>query len=102
MQSFAYLYMMAVGFAAAGLLASFVQLVSGKPLSFTVEANSGLASLGGVILRAVAGPIILIRNAWHMTRLRTQSPAWFGLSAAIAAGWSLLSGTFFLSVIFSL
>jgi len=35
-----YLYVVAVGFVAAGLAASFAQLVSGEPLRFGVEAKS--------------------------------------------------------------
>ena len=38
MQSLAvYLYVTAVGFVTAGVLASFVQLVSGEPMRFNVE-----------------------------------------------------------------
>jgi hypothetical protein len=60
-----YLYVTAVGFVAAGMLASFVQLVSGEPMRFGVEPNSLLASIGAVILRVLAGPAILMRNAWR-------------------------------------
>ena len=57
MQSLAiYLYATAVGFVAAGVLASFVQLVSGQPMRFGIEPDSILASLGGVVLRVLAGP----------------------------------------------
>ena len=59
-----YLYATAVGFVAAGVLASFVQLVSGQPMRFGIEPDSILASLGGVVLRVPAGPAILMRNAW--------------------------------------
>jgi len=59
----------AAGFVAAGLLASFVQLVSGEPMRFGVEPNSLLASVGGVILRVLAGPAILMRNAWRGLRI---------------------------------
>lgn len=102
MGSFAYLYMMAVGFVTAGILLSLAQLVSGKPLGFALTLNPDLASWGGVALRVFAGPNIVMRNAWQMARLQSQSPIWFGLSAVIAAGWSLFSGAFFLGVILSL
>ncbi|MGI8724605.1 MAG: DUF6949 family protein [Methyloceanibacter sp.] len=74
MGSFAYLYMMAVGFVTAGILTSLTQLVSGKPLGFTLTLSPGLASWAGVALRLFAGPIIVMRNAWQMARLLTQSP----------------------------
>jgi hypothetical protein len=58
-----YLYVMAVGFVAAGLAASFAQLVSGEPLRFGVEAKSVLVSAATVLL--CVGPAILMRNAWQ-------------------------------------
>ena len=46
------LYVTAVGFVAAGVLASFVQLVSGEPMRFELEPQSILASMGGVLIRS--------------------------------------------------
>jgi len=98
-----YLYITAVGFVAAGVLSSFVQLVSGRPLHFGIERSTLLGSIGGVVLRMLAGPAILMRNAWHKLRNDRSQPAiWFGLSAAIAAMWSLLSGAFLLDLILKL
>ena len=51
-----YLYITAVGFVAAGLLASFVQLGSGEPMRFRIEPDTVLASIGGVLLRVLAVP----------------------------------------------
>jgi hypothetical protein len=93
---------MAVGFAAAGLLSSFAQLVSGEPLRLWLEPQSVLASLGGVILRVIAGPAIVMRNAWRGMLLEARAPIWFGLSAMIAGLWSLFSGTILLALIFRL
>ncbi|MBK5198222.1 MAG: hypothetical protein JJE37_08065 [Methyloceanibacter sp.] len=87
-----YLYMMAVGFVAAGLLASFIQLVSGEPMRFGLEPKSILDSIAGVLLRVLAGPVILMRNAWRGLKLQARPKIWFGVSAAIAAMWSLFSG----------
>ena len=71
MQSLAiYLYVAAVGFVAAGLLASFVQLVSGEPMRFGMEPESIFASIGAVLLRVLAGPAILMRNAWRGLRIQ--------------------------------
>ena len=52
-----YLYVTAVGFVTAGVLASFVQLVSGEPMRFGDEPKSLLPSIGGVLLRVLAGPM---------------------------------------------
>ena len=87
-----YLYVTAVGFVAAGVLASFVQLLSGEPMRFTIEPKSILDSLAGVLLRVVAGPAILMRNAWRGQKLRERPKIWFGVSAVIAAVWSLFCG----------
>jgi hypothetical protein len=97
-----YLYVAAVGFVTAGVLASFVQLVSGEPMRFGVEPKPMLVSIGGVLLRVMAGPAILMRNAWRGVRLQARPKVWFGLSAAIAAVWSLLSGAFLLDLILNL
>ena len=103
MQSLAiYLYVTAVGFVTAGVLASFVQLVSGEPMRFGVEPKSLLVSIGGVLLRVLAWPAILMRNAWRGLRLQGRPKIWFGVSAAIAAVWSLLSGAFLLDLILKL
>lgn len=103
MQSLAiYLYATAVGFVAAGVLASFVQLVSGQPMRFGIEPDSILASLGGVILRVLAGPAILMRNAWRGLWIQSRPKIWFGASAAIAAVWSLLSGALLLGLMLKL
>ncbi len=97
-----YLYIMAVGFAAAGLTASFVQLVSGEQLRFQLAPDSVLASLGGVLLRIIAGPVILMRNAWRGMILERRPKGWFGASAGVAALWSLFIGTLLLDLIFKL
>jgi hypothetical protein len=103
MQSLAiYLYVTAVGFVGAGVLASFVQLVSGEPMRFGIQPNSILASIGAVLLRVLAGPAILMRNAWRGLRLQGRPKVWFGVSAAIAAVWSLFSGAVLLDLILKL
>jgi hypothetical protein len=97
-----YLYMMAVGFVVAGLLASFIQLVSGEPMRFGLEPKSILDSIAGVLLRVLAGPVILMRNAWRGLKLQARPKIWFGVSAAIAAMWSLFSGAVLLDLILKL
>ena len=97
-----YLYITAVGFVAAGLLASFVQLISGEPMRFRIEPDSVLASIGGVLLRVLAGPAILMRNAWRGMVIERRPMGWFGASLAIAALWSLFSGAVLLDLIMNL
>jgi hypothetical protein len=97
-----YLYIMACGFVLAGVLASFVQLVSGEPMRFNVEPKSIPASIGWVVLRVFAGPAILMRNAWRGLVIEARPKAWFGASLAIAAVWSLFSGALLLDLVLSL
>ena len=97
-----YAYVSACGFVLAGVVASFVQLVSGQPMRFGVEPESILASLGGVCLRVFAGPAILMRNAWRGVRIEARPKVWFGLSAAIAAMWSLFIGALLIDLLLTL
>ena len=97
-----HLYVMAIGFTAAGLVASFVQLVSGEPLRFGIEPSSILASLGGVLLRVLCGPAILMRSAWVDAKQRARSPAWLGASVLVAGVWSLFSGALLLDLVLKL
>jgi hypothetical protein len=97
-----YSYVTACGFVLAGVLASFVQLVSGQPMRFGVEPDSILASLGGVVLRVFAGPAILMRNAWRGMWIEARPKVWFGLSAGIAALWSLFIGALLIDLILTL
>jgi hypothetical protein len=97
-----YSYLIACGFVLAGVLASFVQLVSGQPMRFGVEPKSMLASLGGVVLRVFAGPAILLRNAWRGMQIEARPKVWFGLSAAIAALWSLFIGALLIALVLTL
>jgi len=87
-----YAYVTAVGFVLAGILSSFVQLVSGEPMRFGLQPASVVSSLGGVLLRFIAGPAILMRNAWRGMRLEARPKFWFGLSVIVAAWWSLFIG----------
>jgi uncharacterized protein DUF6949 len=97
-----YAYVTAVGFVMAGVLSSFVQLVSGQPMRFGVEPKSVLTSILGVVLRVFAGPAILMRNAWRGMLIEARPKVWFGLSAAIAAFWSLLIGALMIDVVLTL
>ena len=97
-----YAYVAAVGFVMAGVLSSFVQLISGRPMRFGVEPDSILASIGGVVLRVFAGPAILMRNAWRGMWIEARPKIWFGLSAAIAAVWSLFIGALVIDLVLTL
>lgn len=97
----AYLYIAAVGFVMAGILSSFMQLISGKPPRFNLAPDSFAASCASVMVGLVAGPAILMRNAWRGLRIEARPPYWFGLSLMIAGVWSMVSGLFLLSLLLS-
>ena len=99
---FVYLYVMSVGFVMSGVLARFVQLVSGEPMRFGVEPRSILTSFGGVLLRVLAGPAILMRNAWRGMVIEARPKVWFGAALAVAALWSLFSGALLIDLILTL
>jgi hypothetical protein len=86
------------GFVTAGVLASFVQL-SGQPMRFGIEPNSLMASIGAVLLRALAGPAILMRNARRGLRIQSRPKVRSGLSAVTATLWSPFSGALLLDLI---
>lgn len=95
----AFSYVVAVGFVTAGVLSSFVQLVSGQPMRFMEEHRSFAASIGSVVLRVVAGPEILMRNAWRGMIFEKRPQGWFWLALGIAAFWSLLIGGLLIDIL---
>ena len=97
-----HLYVAAVGFVAAGISASLAQLVSGEPLRFGIEAKSIQSSIGGVLLRAFAGPVILMGNALRNAKSKVTSPMWLGFSTLIAGVWSLFLGSVLLDLLLKL
>ena len=101
-EALVFAYVAAVGFVAAGVLSSFVQLISGQPMRFAVEHRSFAASVASVVLRVVTGPEILMRNAWRGMIFEKRSQTWFWLAAGIAAFWSLLIGCLLIDVIVAL
>lgn len=96
-----YLYVMSVGFVMSGVLASFVQLVSGEPMRFVVEPKSLLLTIGSVLLRVLAGPAILMRNAC-LWMVEAKPKSWFGISLAVAALWSMFSGALVIDLVLAL
>lgn len=102
MSPIVFAYVTAVGFVMAGILSSFVQLVSGEPMRFAVDSESLSKSIASVFLRVFAGPAILMRNAWRGMALEGRPKVWFGLSTGIAVFWSLCIGALVVDIILSL
>lgn len=88
-----HIYVTAIGFVTAGLLASSSQLVTGHPLGFTIgERASVLASILSVVTRVIAGPVILLRNALRGRLIEGRALYWLAMSMVVATVWSFFSG----------
>ncbi|MGD9868278.1 MAG: hypothetical protein AB7U38_09810 [Hyphomicrobiales bacterium] len=94
-----HLYIMAIGFCLAGLIASFSQLMTGRPMSFTLAPRPLFAAVMGVMVRVAAGPVIVMRNAIRGARMEGRAPHWLALSTLISAIWSFFSGVFLLEIL---
>lgn len=97
-----YLYVMAVGFVAARGLVELRPARLWRAHALHRRGKSILDSLAGVLLRVLAGPAILMRNAWRGQIIQRRPKIWFGVSALIAALWSLFSGALLLDLIVKL
>ena len=85
-------FAMAAGFVAAGLIASFYQLVTATPARFDMSADRIWTGTLQVMLLMFAGPVILMRNAIRGRRVDRRPLGWLAASAFVAAAWSLCSG----------
>lgn len=85
-------YAAACGFVAAGVLSSFHQLVTDRPVRFSIELENFGRGLVGILICAFAGPFIIMRNAIRGRLIEQRPVGWLVASTAIAAGWSLCSG----------
>ncbi len=100
---FLYLYVTIIGFVTAGLCASFSQLVTGQPLSFSIKPSPGLIwGIVGVTARVFAGPIILTRNSIRGVLIENRALYWLVLSLSIATLWSFFSGVVVLETLLDL
>lgn len=93
------LFCAATGFAMAGTITSFYQLVTAEPADFLAGRESVAGNLVAVLLAMFGGPFIVTRKI--MAGLRAGSvtllPAAFGL--VVAGMWSVCAGLFFLHLL---
>ncbi len=87
------LHTLALGFAVAGLLASFYQLVTERPPSFTLLTGpakpSALLALPFLLLVA---PFIIMRNTIRGAEYEHRNIGFVMIATVIAGLWSLASG----------
>jgi hypothetical protein len=91
-------YLGCSGFVVAGILGSFYQLVTGKPLRFVFQVETWLQGLVSCLLCVFAGPFIIMRNAIRGRRIEQRPFGWLVASSTIAGMWSLCSGVMVLHV----
>lgn len=94
-----FLFSAAIGFAMAGTVTSFYQLVTAEPAEFLTARGGVIGNLVAVLLTMFGGPAIVARKI--VAGLRdgrlTMVPAACGL--AVAGMWSVCAGIFFLGLL---
>jgi hypothetical protein len=93
-------FSLAIGFALAGALASGYQAFLHRPAGFGLLASgAGLKAAAAVPFLIFAAPFIIMRNT-VLGRQTEGRPLQFVMIATIISGfWSLMSGTFFLTLL---
>ena len=86
------------GFVAGGVIGSFYQLVTGKRIKFELLMEGGALVFITAIVLAVAGPMVVMRNAIRGQMVENRPGHWLALSTVICALWSFMSGIFVLSL----
>lgn len=97
-----YCFAMAIGFVSAGVVGSFYQLVTNRPISFELFELNRPQVLVGVASLVLAGPAVIMRNAIRGRLIDRRPSHWLALSTAISATWSFLSGVFILNIYIAL
>lgn len=89
-------YLTCVGFASAGVLGSFYQLVTNEPPRFAFDQVGVFAAFSSGVVMILAGPFILMRNAIRGRIIEGRALGWLAVSCCFAAIWSCVSGLFLL------
>jgi hypothetical protein len=95
----AFLFCAAIGFAMAGTVTSFYQLITAEPADFLTARPGIVGNVAAVLLTMFGGPLIVSRKI--VAGLRegrlTLLPAAFGV--AVVGMWSVCAGLVFLSLL---
>jgi hypothetical protein len=90
-----FMFAIASGMTAAGLLASIYGLLANEP-------STKLGTFVHYAVMVIAGPAVLAGNSTKSFRKKECSMTAFALALALSAYWSFATGTFILSVIVKL
>src|SRR5882724_7053349 len=94
-QFIVFLFAIAAGMTASGLVANIYRLVASEP-------KTKLATVIHCAVMIFAGPVMLIGNSTKSLRAKQCSKAAYALALALSGYWSFAMGVFFLSVFVAL
>ncbi|MGQ7794533.1 DUF6949 family protein [Faunimonas sp. B44] len=89
----------AMGFALAGVVATFYQLVTSEVASFRVGRTTFIGNAMAVILSMFGGPFIVARTVVAGFRARELPGLLLLIGLAISAIWSTCAGIFVVSLL---
>jgi hypothetical protein len=90
---------LAFGFSFAGMLASFYQLITTRPASFTLLRTQAQSLVVAVLpFLMLTAPFIIMRNIIRGRKMAGHNFGYAMLATLIAGFWSLLSGTLLVTV----
>ncbi len=96
------LYSAAIGFVAAGIVASFYKMMTEETARFRLLGTTFWAALTTFLFCALSGPFIIMQQAVAMMREERNAVGWFAASFFIAALWSCCSGILVLELVLDL
>jgi len=90
-----FLFTIAAGMTAAGLLSSLYSLLANEP-------TTKLGTFVHYAVMVIAGPVVLAGNSTKSFRKKECSKTAYALAMALSVYWSFATGVFILSVIIAL
>lgn len=91
------IYSLAIGFVAAGTLASSFAMITGKPLKFELPPEqSHFHNITGAMCRIIAGPFMIMRSMIYSIILQKSEPYWIVVAIVFASLWSFCQGVLIL------
>ena len=94
--SLVYLFCAAFGFAAAGAITCFYQLVTSKTAEFATEWHGWSAALVAVLLSMFGGPFILARKVYTGIRLGEMGAMPALMFVGLCFMWSVCAGVLYI------
>ena len=93
-------FALAIGFSVAGLISTGYQALTHRLASFSLLSQGAHpASFAAVPLLVFAAPFIIMRNTIRGRRIENRRFTFVMIATIIAGIWSLMSGTFLVSMV---